>query len=131
MAHHSTHYQVLSDLSTITLSSTKTSDTREFTTTHDADLTASELRPLLCFQIDPSSNANLRLDVFIKDHSNVEAKIAGYSLLGGAPRWTMEPINPALVTVDATNTIVFRASEITAGSVAIQNIVVFFQRYIS
>ena len=101
--------------------------------TGDIELKESDLRPMLCFQMDPNNSANLKLEVFIRDEQGADRRICAWHLVGGGSRWTMEPLKSEWVrgkVVNNQNKIIFRVDKDGAGTVVIRNVVFFFHRNI-
>lgn len=101
----------------------------KFTTTDDIELNESDLRPLLCFQMDPTNDVSRSLDVFILDLSGADRKICTWNLNTGTARWTMEPVKSEWVR-KGENTITFKVNADGHGTVVIRNIVFFFHRHV-
>src|SRR5829696_2250859 len=111
-------YRVLTDVTELQLPSGEGSHplSRElnFEVTGDIELHESDLRPMLCFQMDPNNSADLKLEVFIRDEQGADRKICSWHLVGGGSRWTMEPLKSEWVrgkVVDNKNKIIFRVNK--------------------
>jgi hypothetical protein len=111
-------YRVVTDVTVFEFPSAGSSHELTFDTTDDIELNESNLRPLLCFQMDPRKDSNIKLEVFIRDLAGADRKICSYTLLDkdGVVRWTMEPVKPEWVR-KGQNKIIFKA-DVDAGSVA-------------
>jgi hypothetical protein len=121
-------YRVVTDVTVFEFPSAGPEHELTFDTTDDIELNESDLRPLLCFQMDPAQDSNVTLEVFIRDLAGADRKICAYTLSdkAGVMRWTMEPVKSEWVR-KGENKIIFRA-DVDAGSVAIRNVVFFFHR---
>ncbi len=126
-------YRVVTDVTELNLPTGEGShpfhEELTFKTTDDVELNESDLRPLLCFQMDPSNNASRKLEVFIRDLAGADRKICTWNLGGGAARWTMEPVKSEWVR-KGENKLIFKVDDDGAGSVVIRNVVFFFHRYV-
>lgn len=122
-------YRVVTDVTEVRLptgeGSHPNSKELTFLTTDDIELNESDLRPLLCFQIDPNDDVSQKLEVFIRDLAGADRKICTWNLNSGTARWTMEPVKSEWVR-KGENKIIFKVSG--HGTIVIRNIVFFFHR---
>ena len=122
-------YRVITDVTEVQLptgeGSHPNSKELTFSTTDDIELGESDLRPMLCFQIDPADNVSQKLEVFIRDLAGADRKICTWNLNSGTARWTMEPVKPEWVR-KGENKIIFKVDG--HGTIVIRNIVFFFHR---
>ena len=103
-------YRVITDKTNLVLSANASHATLHFDGTDDMVLT-SEARPVLCFQFDPSSDADLRFYVSItKPNGDYETIGETWTLRDGTARFTMEPIDPTLVSEGATRSASMRTT---------------------
>ncbi|EAW38161.1 hypothetical protein [Lyngbya sp. PCC 8106] len=79
---------------------------------------------ILSFMIDPSNNAsNLKLEVEVNDQRVYSITASGTSL-----RTILEPFSVNSLNQNGSNTVQFRVDSGTAGSVRIDNVIIWFQR---
>lgn len=126
-------YRVLTDVTDLRLPSGESShmfsQELDCELTGDVELDESDLRPLLCFQMDPKNAENRKLEVFIR--ATGDRKLCSYTLTGDAMRWTMEPVKPELIRGQGHFKIIFKIDDEGDGEVYIRNVVLFFHRHIS
>ena len=72
-------YRVVTDVAVFEFPSAGPSHELTFDTTDDIELNESDLRPLLCFQMDPAQDSNIKLEVFIVDLPGARRKICSYT----------------------------------------------------
>ncbi len=125
-------YRVLTDSKVLDLPGDGSSQAElTFETTNDLVEGVFSASPLLCCEIDPTSQADITLRVKVRNLSGADKTITTRTLTDGATRFIMEPFDAEWLRQPEDNAgpskLIFDA-DIRSGNVRIRNVVVMFMR---